>query len=144
MPEIQNFQNHTRWFAPFHFVLMPFLLFNFIWQAAKVYREPSWDHLEMVLLAVAFLVMIFAARIQALKAQNRIIRLEEKLRYANLLPPDLLVQTDKLTVGEMIALRFASDRELPDLVSKVLKKEFKNGKEIKMAIKDWRSDHLRV
>jgi Family of unknown function (DUF6526) len=144
MSEQQNYQNHTRWFPLFHFVLMPILLINLIWQCVRLYQEPSWDKAEFVLLSIGFILLALGARLQALKAQDRVIRLEECLRYANVLPKDLAEQAAKLKPGQMIALRFASDAELPDLVGRTLNGEFASGKEIKQAVKNWRGDYLRV
>jgi len=144
MAETQNYQNHVRYFPLVHFFLFPVLFFNLIWQAVRLYQEPSWDRAEMVLLAVALVGMNVAARLQALKAQDRVIRLEESLRYQRVLSPDLAFQAEQMPTGNKVALRFASDEELPELVQKAINGEFKNSKEIKLAIKNWRGDYLRV
>ena len=144
MAETQNYQNHVRYFPLVHFFLFPVLLFNLIWQAVRLYQEPSWDRAEMVLLAVALIAMNVAARTQALKAQDRTIRLEEALRYQRVLSPDLAFQAEQMPAGTKVALRFASDEELPELVQKAISGEFKSSKEIKLAIKNWRGDYLRV
>ena len=80
----------------------------------------------------------------ALKAQDRVIRLEERLRCRELLSPDAAQKATALTASQLIALRFASDDEFGPLVERTLKGEFASGKEIKQAVKNWRSDHLRV
>jgi hypothetical protein len=144
MADTQNFRNHTRWFPLFHFVIFPLLVFNLVWQSVRLYQEPSWDRAEWVLMAVVFILMILAARLQALRAQDRLIRLEERLRYARLLSPELAAKASDLRTGEIIALRFASDDELPDLAARAVKGEFGSPKEIKLAVKKWRADHLRV
>lgn len=144
MAETQTYQNHVRYFPLVHFFLFPVLFFNLIWQTVRLYQEPNWDRGEMVLLAVAFIGMNVAARLQALKAQDRSIRLEESLRYHKILSPDLAFQAEQLPTGNKIALRFASDEELPELVQKAINGEFKDSKEIKLAIKNWRGDYLRV
>lgn len=144
MAETQNYQNHVRYFPLVHFFLFPVLFFNLVWQAVRLYQEPSWDRAEMVLLAVALIGMNLAARVQALKAQDRAIRLEESLRYQRILVPDLAFQAEQMPAGTKVALRFASDEELPELVQKAINGEFKNSKEIKLAIKNWRGDYLRV
>ncbi len=144
MAETQNYQNHTRYFPLVHFFLFPVLFFNLIWQSVRLYQEPSWDRAEMVLLAVALVGMNVAARLQALKAQDRVIRLEESLRYQRVLSPDLAFQAEQMPIGNKVALRFASDEELPELVQKTINGEFKSSKEIKLAIKNWRGDYLRV
>jgi len=134
----------VRYFPLVHFFLFPVLFFNLIWQSVRLYQEPSWDRAEMVLLAVALVAMNVAARLQALKAQDRVIRLEESLRYQRVLSPDLAFQAEQMPNGNKVALRFASDEELPELVQKAINGEFKNSKEIKLAIKNWRGDYLRV
>lgn len=144
MAESQNYQNHVRYFPLVHYFLAPILIFNFIWQSVRLFQEPSWDRAENLLMAVAFIALSVGARLQALKAQDRVIRLEETLRYKNILPADLYVKTANLKLGQIHALRFASDEELSDLMQKTLKGEFKNSKEIKQAVKNWRGDYLRV
>ncbi len=97
-----------------------------------------------VLFSLVLILLGLAARLMALRVQDRLIRLEERLRYRELLPPDLAAKASDLPVSQIIALRFASDAELPGLVERTLNGEFAKPKEIKMAIKDWRGDHLRV
>ena len=144
MQETQNFKNHVRWYPLFHFILSPIFLFNLIWQVVRLYQEPNWDRTENLLMAVAFIFLSFAAREQALRAQDRVIRLEETLRYKSLLTGELFEKASNLKTDQMIALRFASDEELPDLASRTLNGEFQNSKEIKLAVKNWRGDYLRV
>lgn len=145
MAETQNYQNHVRWYPLVHFFLTPVLLFNFVWQVVRLYQEPNWDRAENLVLAIALIALSVAARLQALKAQDRVIRLEELLRYREVLPPDLGAQAaNNLRTGQIIALRFASDAELPELVQRTLSGELKNSKEIKLAVRQWRGDYLRV
>lgn len=144
MTESQNYQNHVRWFPLFHFVVFPLLAFNLVWQSVRLYQEPSWDRAEWVLMSFVFILMILAARLQSLRAQDRVIRLEERLRYKSLLPAELAEKASGLRTSEIIALRFASDEELPDLAARVVNGEFASPKEIKLAIRNWRGDHLRV
>lgn len=144
MTETQNYNNHVRWYPLVHFFLTPILLFNFVWQAVRLYQEPSWDRAENLLLAIGLMALSVAARLQALKAQDRIIRLEETIRYRQILPAELLAQTAELPIGKILALRFASDHELPELVRRTLNGELKTSKEIKQAIQNWRADYLRV
>lgn len=144
MAEPQNFQNHARNYPLVHFVLFPLFFFNLLWQTVRLYQEPSWDRAEMILLAIALIGLTLAARVQALRAQDRVIRLEERLRYKELLPKDLAENASNLKPGQVIALRFASDEELPELVQKTLNGEFQTNKDIKLAVKNWRGDYLRV
>jgi hypothetical protein len=144
MAETQSYQNHTRYFPLVHFIITPLLLFNLIWHIVRLYQEPSWDRAEMILLAITLIMLSLAARIQPLRAQDRIVRLEERIRYRELLPADLAEKAVALRTGQLIALRFASDEELASLVERVLNGELKESKEIKLAIRNWRGDYLRV
>lgn len=144
MSTTQNYNNHVRWYPLVHFILSPLLIFNLIWQSVRLYQEPNWDRAESVLLAITLIILSVAARLQALAAQDRVIRLEERLRYSGLLSGDIAVRAEQLRTGQMIALRFAGDDELPELVQRTLNGEFKTNKEIKLAIKNWRGDYLRV
>ncbi len=144
MTEPQNFQNHTRYHAPFHYVFGPLALINFIWSIVNLARDPGAAELRWLLVAILILVVGFIARGSALKAQDRVIRLEEKLRYQRILSPELLTKSEALTPGQIVSLRFASDAELSSLVQQTLEGKFAKGKDIKMAIKDWRGDYLRV
>ncbi len=144
MAETQNYQNHTRWYPLVHFVLSPILLLNLVWQIVRTYQEPSWDRAEWVLVSVALLLLSVAARLQALQAQNRVIRLEESLRYHQILSPELAAQAERLPTSCKIALRFAPDEELSVLAQKTISGELKTPKEIKLAVQNWRGDYLRV
>ncbi len=141
----QNLANHTRWHPPFHFVLIPFLFVNLIWSGVRVWRNMEWDTIEGFLLAFALIGIALFARLNALKVQDRVIRLEEQVRYQRVLPADLAARAVKrLTESQYIALRFASDAELPGLVEKVLAGSPTSSAEIKKAVKDWRGDYFRV
>lgn len=144
MPATQTFQNHVRWYPLVHFVLFPLLLLHLIWRIVQLYQIPSWDGAEGVLLVVTLIILALAARAQALRAQDRIIRLEERLRYRELLPADVFERANRLSTGQMIALRFAPDPELPQLLDRVLAGDLKTSKEIKLAVQNWRGDYLRV
>ena len=144
MAETQNYQNHTRYYPLVHYVLTPILLLNLIWQIYMMIQEKTWDRADHLLMAVAYFLLSLAARLQALKAQDRVIRLEEDLRYREVLPPDLLAPALKLNIGQKLALRFAPDEELAELVRQTVGGELKTGREIKMAVKNWRGDYLRV
>jgi len=88
--------------------------------------------------------MILAARSQALRVQDRLIRLEEKLRYKELVTAELAARASKLSLGQLIALRFAADEELSELLARACDNEFATPKEIKQAVKNWRADYHRV
>lgn len=144
MNETQNFHNHARYFPLFHFVIFPALALNLIWQGVMLYLHPSWNQAVFIVLSVVFILMILAARLQSLRVQDRVIRLEERIRYSDLLPAELVKSAGSLSIWQIIALRFASDEELPDLVRRTLDGEFATAKDIKTAIKNWRADFLRA
>jgi hypothetical protein len=144
MATTQNYSNHVRWFPLVHFVIQPLLVINLLCHLVRLVMAPSWERGFWALLSVVLILMVIAARLQALQVQNRLIRLEEKLRYLQLLSPELAAKAEGLSVGQIIALRFASDAELPEMVERTLRGEFARGKDIKLAIKNWRGDYLRA
>ena len=147
MDNSQNYSNHTRWFPLFHFVVMPLLLLNFLDHVVRIFTNVGSERWEQAFWAVFSIVLILLAlvsRLMALKVQDRVIRLEERLRYHRLLGSDLAGKAENLPVEQIIALRFASDDELQGLVERTLNSEFAKPKDIKLAIKDWRGDFLRV
>ena len=141
----QNFSNHARFFPPFHFFVLPVLLINFFW---SLYRWKtsgfSVDGFEYVVLAAALAAGFVSARIMTLSVQDRVIRLEERLRYERLLPADLKPRIGDFTVSQYVSLRFASDAELPALARKVLDEKLNDRKTIKQLIKNWKPDYLRA
>lgn len=144
MSEQQTYKNHVRWYPLVHFVVVPLLILNVIWQIVMLWQAPNWDRGWSVVMGVVFFLIVFSARIQAMRVQDRVIRLEEQLRYRGILPADLAERACGLKIGQMIALRFAHDDELAELVKRVLEGEFAKPREIKLAVKNWRGDHLRV
>ncbi|MFZ1700518.1 MAG: DUF6526 family protein [Pyrinomonadaceae bacterium] len=148
MADQQNYSNHTRWFPLVHFVVMPLLLLNLLAHIVRLFlAAPESGRKTLAfwcLLSLVLILMVLAARLQAMKVQDRVIRLEERLRYRDVLSADLVSRTNDLSLSQIIALRFASDAELPDLIERTLNGEFENQKAIKLAIKDWRADHLRT
>lgn len=144
MKETQNYSNHVRWFPLVHFVITPILVILMIWSVVDLFRNFNAQSLQFFILTVAVLLLSFAARLQALKAQDRVIRLEERLRYKELLTPELARKASEFRARQVIALRFASDKELPALAEHISAGNLTEPVEIKKAIKDWRSDHFRV
>lgn len=141
----QSFKNHGRFVPLYHFFAVPMLIINF---AIQVYL---WIHLGFgvlqffsVVTAAALFFGILYGRLFALCVQDRLIRLEERLRYERVLPEELRWRADELTVPQFVSLRFASDEELPKLMQKVLDDKLVGRKAIKQLIKSWRPDHLRA
>ena len=140
----QTFANHTRLHAPFHFFVVPVMLINFIWSVVQFVRAPDLNSGWWIMVSLALLVLTFLVRLNPLKVQDRIIRLEEKLRYQQLLSSPVLQKAGTLGTGQMIALRFAGDDELEELVEAVLAGKLTKGVEIKRALKHWRADTFRI
>ncbi len=145
MPDVpQTYENHTRWHAPFHFFVAPVLGTNFIIAGVQLFRAPGLETGWWVVVSAALVVLAGVTRMSPLKAQDRIIRLEESLRYYQLLPEELAARAATLTRAQTVALRFASDEELEGLVREVVEGRLTKPDEIKRAIKVWRPDTLRV
>ena len=140
----QTYANHARLVPAFHYVALPILAVNFFSAAWRLIQQPSFDRLLSFLVAVALVIIAFAARIFALTAQDRIIRLEMRLRLTAQLPKDQHARIMELTRDQLVALRFASDAELPGLVEHVLTRNVRDKKTIKQMVKNWTADHLRV
>ena len=140
----QTFANHTRRHPPFHFFVVPVMLINFIWAIVQFVMAPGWNSGWWIMVSLALLVLTFFVRLNPLKAQDRIIRLEETIRYQQVLSPAVRQQTSALTAGQIVALRFAADDELEELVSAVAAGKLAKPKDIKQAIKNWRADTFRV
>ena len=140
----QTYENHTRWHAPFHFFVAPVMLTNFIVAVVQLVRDPGLDRGWWVVVSAALVVLTGLVRMNPLRAQDRIIRLEESIRYYQLLPEELAARAVALSPRQMVALRFAPDEELEGLVRDVLEGRLTKTDEIKRAIKSWRADTLRV
>jgi hypothetical protein len=140
----QTFANHTRWQPPIHYFVLPVTLINVFWTVIVFVKDPNRNSGWAIVVSLALLTLVFFVRLNPLKAQDRIIRLEENLRYQKVLSPAVCQQTSALTPGQIIALRFAGDDELEELVSEVLAGKFAKNSEIKRAIKHWRADTFRV
>jgi cell division protein FtsL len=152
MSEQQNFANHGKIVPAFHFFLLPVLFVNLVGSVVLLYSAarhergafPLYHAIFSLIVAVALIVLAFLARIFALGVQDRVIRLEERLRYQQLLPDDLKPRINEFTIHQLVALRFASDAELHELARKVLDNKLNSRKAIKQMIKNWRADHQRI
>jgi hypothetical protein len=140
----QSYANHVRWHTPHHFIVMPVLIINVVWAAVYFYLYPTWNQGWWIIVSAALVILGVITRINSLRVQDRLIRLEEQVRYERLLPADLAQRGALLPISQMIALRFASDAELSGLLREVLDGKFSKPAEIKRAITNWRADQLRV
>jgi hypothetical protein len=141
----QNFQNHTRIVPPYHMFVFGVFVINLVHTIYRLVKGGfSWGSLINLLMAMALIVLFFYVRIFVLTVQDRVIRLEMRLRLAELLPAELRPRILEFTVGQLIALRFASDAELPALARKVLDDKLDDRKAIKQMVKDWQADYQRA
>jgi len=141
----QNFANYGKFFPPFHFFVIPVLTINLV-HALYVWGKSGFSLAGFLQVLVAFALPLgfLSARMMALKVQDRVIRLEEQLRFDRLLPSDLRTRIGEFSVDQCIALRFASDSELPLLARKVLDDKVTERKSIKRMVSNWRPDYLRA
>jgi hypothetical protein len=139
----QSYSHHTRWDPPFHFFILPVFAITLIGFIVHVFRRPSIHSAWMIVIVLALIAAIFKIRLYPLKVQDRVIRLEERLRLATLCDPSLRPRIAELTESQLVALRFASDAELPALAARALNEKLSNP-DIKKAIQHWRPDYWRV
>ncbi len=146
----QTFANHTRLDPSFHFFLAPVFgiafvltIIHFVYHFRESDARDNIHAFLLILLAIAFIVMLLKERLYALKVQDRVIRLEERLRLAQLLTEPMRSRIPELTVDQLCGLRFASDAELPKLAERALNEKMTR-KQIKQAIQNWRPDYWRV
>ena len=141
----QNFGNHSRLYPPFHMFVAPILLLNIGWTIYHLVKTGiSFESVLAVLMAFALITLALFARIFALTVQDRVIRLEMRLRLGEILPMDLRPRIPEFTPGQLVSLRFAGDAELPALARKVLDDKLNDRKAIKKLIQDWQGDYLRA
>jgi uncharacterized coiled-coil protein SlyX len=140
----QSYANHVRFHPPFHFVLIPGILVLLILGIVNVVRRyHRLDAWMLLLVGILLFVAAFLIRTNPLRVQDRLIRLEERLRLQALLSAELSSRIGELTESQLVALRFASDQELAALVARVLAANMP-AKDIKKAIVTWRPDTFRV
>ena len=140
---VQSREKHARFDPAFHFFLAPVSFLLFLWSLVHIYHQRTS---ESILIAGGMFVLLFAVfmiRVYSLKVQDRLIRLEERLRLSSLCDEAFRARIPQLTERQLIALRFASDAEAPVLAARALDQNLP-AKEIKAAIQNWRPDHFRV
>lgn len=141
----QSLQNHVRVVPAYHMFVFPVLFLNIGWSIYHIVKVGiSFESVLDVLMAVALLLLALYARLFALTVQDRVIRLEMRLRLAEVLPVDLRPRVPEFTVAQLVSMRFASDAELPALARKVLDEKLDNRKTIKQLVKNWQGDYLRA
>ena len=140
----QSFENHTKLVPAFHFVVLPIFAANLVFRVVRLVHGVTWDTAFDLLLAVAFALGALYGRLFALTVQDRVIRLEMKLRLERLLPADLRARVAEFSLGQLVSMRFAGDAELPELARKVLEDKIEDRKAIKRMVRDWQPDWLRA
>lgn len=141
--DVQNYGNHRRWNPPWHFVVVPILILNALIAIVVMARTPSRSTVWAALVALALVAALALLRWMALRVQDRMIRLEEHLRLGRLMP-DRHEEIDELSREQLIAIRFASDAEVPHMLDRITRGEITTQDEIKRAVQHWRPDHLRA
>jgi hypothetical protein len=140
----QTLKNHAKIVPLYHGVALPILAVNAVMAAQRALMGPSLETVMAALVGVALVIVLLYARAFTLTVQDRVIRLEMRLRLRELLPPDLAGRISEFTPGQLVALRFASDRELPALARRVLDEGLQDRKAIKQLVQEWQADHLRA
>jgi len=140
----QNFENHAKIVPVFHYFILPVLTVNLVSAILRVVNVFSVNAVISLLVAAALVLLALCGRRFALTVQDRVIRLEMQVRLQNLLPPDQRARIPEFTMGQLVALRFASDAELPGLARKVLDEKLSDRKTIKKMIQNWQPDELRA
>jgi hypothetical protein len=141
--DVQNYGNHRRWNPPWHFVVLPILIIYAVIAIVAAVRAPSRDTVWAAVVALALVTALGLLRRMVLRVQDRVIRLEEQLRL-NRLMPGRHEEIDELSRDHLIAIRFASDAEVPHLLDRITGGEIRTQDEIKRSIQHWRADHLRA
>ena len=139
----QSLKNHTKFDPPFHLLLTWVLLINLGLAITFLVQRKNLPSAWFVVLSVAAIVALFLLRHYPLKVQDRVIRLEERLRLQALAPAEWHAQIFRLSEDQLIGLRFAADDEVVDLAKQALEHNL-NRKQIKERIRNWRADHWRV
>jgi hypothetical protein len=140
----QTYKNHTRLLPAFHLFVMPVLLLNALNAIRHIWLLPTLGMVWAFVVSVALLMLALLSRLQAVTVQDRVIRLEMRLRLRQTLPADLQPRINDLTHRQLVALRFAGDDELPQLVRDVLDGKLASSKDIKQRVKNWQADWLRA
>lgn len=140
----QTLENHARLVTGYHRVLAALLLVLVLWSVSRLITAFSLESFAQLVLVIALLVTAFYARAFPVGVQDRLIRLEERLRMERVLPEELRPRIGEFTTRQLIALRFASDEELPGLARRVLDEGLVEARAIKQSIRSWRADHQRI
>jgi hypothetical protein len=139
----QTYANYVRWDPLYHFFALPVFLLLAVAGLVHFIWRPGLHSALMFVAAVALAIVVLKTRLYPIRVQDRVIRLEERLRLTSLLPEPLRSRIPELTEGQLVALRFASDGEVAKLVERALSEKLSPA-DIKKAIQTWRPDYWRV
>jgi hypothetical protein len=139
----QSYASHAKIDPPFHFFVLPVLLINIFVVGYLLFRHPGVGGAWVLLVSVALLVLAGRLRSWATHLQDRVIRVEERIRLAAILPEPLRARIAELSDSQIVGLRFASDAELPALFQRAVDEKLSRS-DIKKAIADWRPDYARI
>jgi hypothetical protein len=140
----QTYKTHRRYLPVFHFFVEPALILNVVAQLLYFNKDRTLYRAWTAVVAAALAVLVFVARYMVARVQERVIRLEERMRLESIAPAEMRGRINDLTMRQLVALRFASDEELPGLAARCLSGELESGEQIKKAIKTWRPDNARA
>jgi hypothetical protein len=140
----QSFKSHRRYIPIYHFVALPILILNVVAQVLYFLKYHTLYKLFMIVVALALAAIPFLLRTMIARVQDRVIRLEERLRLSNLLPAEMHARINDLTPSQLVGLRFAPDDEVVALAQRCMSGELTTGEQIKKEIKNWRPDNLRA
>jgi hypothetical protein len=140
----QTYKNHAKTVPLYHYVIFPLLTLNLAWAVRLAMKSPDAGTIIGAGTAAALILLALYARVFALRVQDRVIRLEMRLRLRELLPASLHSRIVEFTPGQLVALRFASDAELPELAQTVLRDRITDRKAIKLMVRNWTADDLRA
>ena len=143
MTEPQSLKNHGRYVPLFHFVLTGLLVVNVLHSGMLMQHHYSGTAITTFVISISLLLMGWYVRAFPVTVQNRVIRLEQRMRFQQLLPADVAARAGGLPIGQIVALRFACDAELPGLVNEVLA-GLSDPKAIKQKVTSWQGDFLRA
>ena len=141
---MQSYANHRKFDVLFHFIVSPLLTLNWIYSGMQLRQSVDTAHVLAFISAFTLVLLALSARGMALTVQDRVIRLEMRLRLKDVLPAAQHGDIAKLTRKQFVGLRFASDAELPSLVAKVLADDIQNADAIKKMVTNWVADDLRA
>jgi hypothetical protein len=144
MAKQQTFKSHRRYIPIYHFFALPVLILNVVAQILYFLKYRTPYKLFMIVVAIALVVLGFSVRFMVARVQDRVIRLEERLRLSNLLPVEMHAGINDLTRSQLVGLRFASDEEVVGLAQRCMNGELTKAEQIKREVKNWRPDNLRA